>query len=421
MDKLQIPAQTKEQSKRAFPELLTDSEQLARFCEQICHDDFIAVDTEFMRGQNYYPEACLIQLAGRNHHCVVDCKSSEIDLSPVYALMLDEDVLKVFHSAEQDIELLFWLMKKTPPCNIFDTQIAAMVCGFEDKTSYARLVFSLLGISLDKREQLTNWARRPLRPEQIRYALADVIHLRQVYQKLKARMEELGRSHWLDEEMKNLTLEESIVPDPKSVWQRIRAGALKPTARALLQRLAETRERIARRDNLIRSRICSDQALLEFVRLKPSSLRDYEKISLLTPSFFRRKYHQEFGRAIVQEAYNDTHKNERHTEPQREKNTETRDIRLDESLCELLRIILRHRCAELGIAPRLVATKEELQKYVSKKNGEDATGNASARFMNNWRYDVFGSYAEKFLNGEMTLCVGADGLEITPRAALGRS
>ena len=252
--------------------IVTDTAALVRFCEQQRGASFIAVDTEFMRERTYWPILCLVQVAGPTEAAAIDALAPGMDLTPLLALMADEGLLKVFHAARQDVEIFFNL-SGTVPTPLFDTQIAAMVCGFGDAASYETLVGKLAQVSLDKSSRFTDWAHRPLTERQIRYALADVVHLRTVYEKLQQRLASNGRAGWFAEEMAGLADPVTYQSEPSEAWRRFRLrGKVDPRFFGVLRELAAWRETAARQRNLPRGRIIRDEAVLEIAAHTPKTI-----------------------------------------------------------------------------------------------------------------------------------------------------
>src|SRR5438034_6523506 len=252
--------------------VITDTETLARFCARQSGANFVAADTEFMRERTYWPILCLVQVAGPEEAAAIDALAPGIDLSPLLALMADPDTLKVFHASRQDIEIFFNL-SGTVPAPLFDTQIAAMVCGFGDAASYETLVAKLAQATLDKSSRFTDWAHRPLTERQIQYALADVVHLRTVYERLQQRLASNGRATWFAEEMAGLSDPSTYRSDPHDAWRRFRLrGRVDARFFAILRELAAWRETAAQQRNLPRGRIMRDEAVLEIAAHSPKTI-----------------------------------------------------------------------------------------------------------------------------------------------------
>ncbi|MGL5137099.1 MAG: ribonuclease D, partial [Beijerinckiaceae bacterium] len=234
--------------------LITTSEELAALCARLSEQPYVTVDTEFLRETTFWPKLCVIQLASEDEAFAVDSLAPGIDLSPFIALMRNPAVVKVFHAARQDIEII-WKMSGDTPKPLFDTQVAAMVCGFGDQASYEQLAGSLAGAKIDKSSRFTDWSRRPLTPAQIDYAVADVTHLRVVYKKLAAKLEKTGRNGWLEEELAFLTAPETYEQKPENAWLRLRSRMRKPRDVAVLMELAAWRETEAQTKDVPRSRV----------------------------------------------------------------------------------------------------------------------------------------------------------------------
>src|SRR5215471_1760550 len=253
--------------------IITDTEALAQFCTRQRGVDFIAVDTEFMRERTYWPILCLVQIAGPNEAAAIDTLAPGIDLAPLLDLMADQGTHKVFHAARQDIEIFFNLSGGSVPTPIFDTQIAAMVCGFGDAVSYETLVSRLARATLDKSSRFTDWSHRPLTERQIRYALADVVHLRTVYEKLRERLTSNGRASWIAEEAAELSDPKTYRNDPYEAWRRFRLrGRVDGRFFGVLREVAAWRESAARQRNLPRNRIMRDEAVLEIAAHSPRTI-----------------------------------------------------------------------------------------------------------------------------------------------------
>ena len=250
--------------------LISDSAALAKFCAAQRGASFVTVDTEFLRESTYWPKLCLVQIAGPEEAAAIDTLAPGIDLQPLLDLMADESVLKVFHAARQDLEIFFKLMGQVPS-PLFDSQVAAMVCGFGDSIAYDKLVMALTGVSIDKASRFTNWAERPLTDAQLSYALSDVTHLRDVYTGLSRRMDESGRGEWLEDEMAILRDPASYQTDPELAYLRIKSRTAKPKFLAVLQRVAAWREREAQSRNQPRNWVLRDDALLNIAAQAPTS------------------------------------------------------------------------------------------------------------------------------------------------------
>ena len=234
--------------------IITDFSSLTEFCDRLSNSAYVTVDTEFIREKTYWPQLCLIQLANETEASVIDVMANDLDLTPVLELMANENVLKVFHAARQDLEIFFKLAKCLP-APIFDTQIAAMVCGFGESVGYETLVNSIIGEPIEKSSRFTDWAARPLTEKQIAYALGDVTHLRKIYKTLKFKLSESGRDEWLSEEIRKLTNEKIYIASPREAWRRLKIRNPKPRMLAILQEVAAWRETEAQERDLPRNRV----------------------------------------------------------------------------------------------------------------------------------------------------------------------
>ena len=257
--------------------LITETDALARACRGLSHADYITVDTEFMRERTYWPRLCLVQIGGPDETAMIDALAPDLDLAPLFALMADTGVLKVFHAARQDIEIFHHLSGEVP-APIFDTQVAAMVCGFGDSVGYDTLVAKLAKARIDKSSRFTDWARRPLTDKQLQYALSDVTHLRVAYEKIARRLERTGRAGWLDEEMAVLTDPATYAADPDEAWRRIKTRGRDPRFFALLREVAAWREREAQRRDVPRNRVLRDEALAEIAAHAPQTVEDLSRV-----------------------------------------------------------------------------------------------------------------------------------------------
>ena len=255
---------------------------MAAFCDRLRGTEFVTVDTEFMRETTYWAKLCLVQVAGPDEAYCIDPLAPGIDLAPLYALLADPKILKVFHAGRQDLEIFFHATGKVP-APVFDTQVAAMVCGFGDQVGYETLVAKLAGAQLDKSQRFTDWSLRPLTERQVKYALADVTHLRKAYVTLRKMLEKSGRTAWLQEELATLTDPATYQNEPKDSWRRIKARTRSPRMLAVLQALASWRETTAQAMDMPRQRVAKDDALLELAASLPSNVEDIKRSRLAKP------------------------------------------------------------------------------------------------------------------------------------------
>ena len=383
--------------------LITDSAALARFCLEQKGAGFVAVDTEFMRERTYWPVLCLVQVAGPKCAAVIDALAPEIDLAPLLALMAEPNVLKVFHAARQDIEIFFNLSGAVPE-PLFDTQIAAMVCGFGDAASYETLVSKLVRTALDKSSRFTDWANRPLTERQIRYALADVVHLRTVYEELQQRLALNGRAGWFAQEMAGLTDPATYRSDPREAWRRFRLrGRVDPRFFGVLRELAAWREIAARQRNLPRGRIMRDEAVVEIAAHTPRTIEALARTRSLGKGVAEGRLGGEILEA-VERGIADT-KAGQPPVPSRA------DLPSGLGpLVELLRVLLKQRCEEHQVAQKLVASGEDLELIAA----DDA---APVPALSGWRHEIFGKDALALKRGRLALTVRGNRVALVePRA-----
>lgn len=366
--------------------LVTDTDTLAAVCQRIAAEPYVAIDTEFLRDKTYYSRLCLVQLAGKDDVVAVDTLAADIDLSPLYELLVNPSVLKVFHAARQDVEIFVNQMEAVP-APMFDTQIAAMVCGFGDAVSYDRLVRALTGVNIDKTSRFTDWSHRPLSEHQIEYALADVIHLRPSYEKLAKRLEKTGRSGWLAEEMAVLTDMATYRVEPDEAWKRLKTRSSKPKFLAVLRALAAWRELEAQTRDIPRNRVLRDDALVDIAAQAPTTADELSR----SRSFNRDSANGKTGRAIL-EAVAEALESPKETWP---KVVDQRDKPQGrQPVAELLRVLLKVQCDAHDVAPKLVASADDLDAIAA-----DDTADVPA--MKGWRREVFGDAALAVKHGRL--------------------
>jgi ribonuclease D len=371
--------------------LITENDALARFCAEQKAASFIAVDTEFIRERTYWPILCLVQVAGPKAAVAIDPLAAGIDLTPLLALMADPNVLKVFHAARQDVEIFFNLSGSVPD-PLFDTQVAGMVCGFGDAASYETLVGKLAQTSLDKSSRFTDWSNRPLTERQIRYALADVVHLRTVYEKLQQRLASNGRASWFAEEMAGLTDPATYRSDPREAWRRFRLrGRVDPRFFGVLRELAAWRETAARQRNLPRGRIMRDEAVLEVAAHVPKTIEALAR----TRSLGRGVAEGKLGREILEAVQRGLSEATALAPPFPAKTDVPAGVG---PLVDLLRVLLKQRCEEHQVAQKLVASAEDLEMIA-------ADDNVPVPALSGWRHEIFGRDALALKNGALALTV----------------
>jgi ribonuclease D len=382
--------------------LIADTDALTAFCSRQTTAAYIAVDTEFMRDKTYWPQLCLVQIAGPEEAAAIDVLAPGIDPAPLYALLTDPNVLKVFHAARQDIEV-FYHLTGAVPAPLFDTQVAAMVCGFGESVSYETLASKLAGARLDKSSRFTDWAQRPLTERQLNYALADVIHLRTAYEKIRARLERNGREHWLEDEMAELTDPATYCVEPEEAWRRFKLRGGNGRFLAILRELAAWRERAAQQRNLPRNRIVRDESLLEIAAHAPRTIADLARTRSLGKGVAEGKFGAELMAAVERGL----------AVPESEQPRLAPRAELPSGLgpvVDLLRVLLKLRSEENDVAQRLVANSEDLEMIA-------ADDRAPVRALTGWRYDLFGRDALELKRGRIALTANGRKIRVVTLAA----
>ncbi|MEM7546856.1 MAG: ribonuclease D [Pseudomonadota bacterium] len=383
--------------------LIASQDELAATCSLMAQAPYVTVDTEFMRERTYWPQLCLVQLArplddsGQENAVIID-PLADLDLTPLFDLMRDTSVLKVFHAARQDVEIFVKLMGDVPQ-PLFDTQIAAMVCGYGDQVGYETLVKSIVKQGLDKSSRFTDWARRPLSAKQLSYAVGDVTHLRVIYEKLAADLAGNGRTHWVSSETDTLNARETYVIEPKDAWQRLKTRSTDGRFLGVARALAEWREREAQGRDVPRGRILKDDAVLEIAAARPTT-REQLLASRSLQREGRKSETCEAILAVVQEGLSNPVRNV--PEPPRKHNKQG-----GQAVAELLRVLLKARADDLGVAQRLIASASDLDELVY--GDEDI-----ARALKGWRREAFGDDALRLKRGEIGLAVGRKGVRVIP-------
>lgn len=370
---------------------IADGAALAAFCGRQRQAAYVTVDTEFMRDRTYWPQLCLVQLAGPDEAVVVDALAAGLDLQPLFDLLSDGAVLKVFHAARQDIEI-FYHLSGVVPHPVFDTQVAGMVCGFGESVAYDKLVARLAGARIDKSSRVTDWARRPLSDTQLRYALSDVTHLRVAYEKLAQKLEKNGRANWLDEEMAILTAPETYRTDPEEAYRRIKARGGNRRFHAVLRAVAALREREAQARDLPRNRLLRDESLLEIAAHRPTSEEQLAKVRGMGGGTARSKIGQSVLEAV--QAVADIPDQDLPKPPEREE----MPVGIG-PLSELLRVLLKTNAERHQVAQKLIASGDDLEKIAAGRvEGVPA--------MSGWRAKIFGDDALALCRGELALAAG---------------
>ena len=371
-------------------ELIASTDALAEACARLSAHPFVTVDTEFMRETTYYPKLCLIQMAAPDGEGIlVDPLAEELELGPFMDLMANEAVLKVFHSARQDLEIV-WNLGGIVPHPLFDTQVAAMVCGYGDSVSYEQLVNDLAKARVDKSSRFTDWSRRPLSDAQLTYALSDVTHLVKVYEALSADLERTGRSEWLAEEMEVLTSPDTYRADPANAWKRLSGRMRKPKEIAVLMEVAAWREREAQDRDVPRSRVLKDEAVIDVATAQPRSVEALGRLRSIPSGFERSRTGAEILAAVERGLERDPK-----TVPVPER-SRTRGGG-GAALVELLKVLLKAVAEAERVAPKIIATVDDLEGIAEEGESADVAA------MHGWRRRLFGDKAVALRAGRLGL------------------
>lgn len=368
--------------------IITDTEALAESCADFAKHDFVTVDTEFLRESTFWPILCLIQVAGPDDAVIIDPMADGIDLAPFFELMADTSVVKVFHAARQDVEIIYNLGNLLPD-PIFDSQVAAMVCGYGDSIAYNMLVAKIVGAQIDKSSRFTDWSRRPLTEKQLDYALADVTHLRDVYLSLKSQLEKQGRSHWLLEEMKVLTTPQTYDLPVELAWRRLKMRVRKSIDLAVMQKVAQWRESEARGRDVPRGRVIKDDAIYEIAQQHPRDEKALSRLRGLPRGFEKSRYATGLLEAV--ETALAIPKDELPVVPRPSRSPEG-----TAAATELLKVLLKVVAEQHGVAGKVIATVDELEKIA-------ADDEADVPALQGWRRELFGKQALELKRGDISL------------------
>ncbi len=385
-------------------ELITKQEELTAFCQHLAAQPYIAVDTEFMREKTYWPILCLVQAAGDGVEGIIDPLADGLDLSPFLKVLAKPDTIKVFHAARQDVEIFYKLMGAVPT-SIFDTQIAAMACGFGDQIGYEPLMRDLVGAQIDKGSRFTDWAQRPLTDAQLTYALSDVTHLRDAYPVLLEMLSCDGRDEWVAEEMHALTAPGLYHIQPEEAWTRLKLRNVRPKELGPLIKLAEWREKQAQDRDLPRNRIMKDDGLFELARLRPKTAQEMSRARSVAKGFERSDAGQALLRALCEgvaldrDALPEIDRSERKSPPPAD-------------VVDLLRVLLKRQCEVHKVAPKLIANASDIEAIAQLPLTEITPGQPLPEMpvFQGWRFQIFGEPALKLKRGE--LCLGLNGRKI---------
>jgi len=381
------------------PLIITQPDELERVCDLLSLADYVTVDTEFMRESTYWPKLCLIQIASCDYEALIDplavggLDAQKAFRGPFFRLMADETVTKVFHSGRQDIEIIHNLAGLIPK-PVFDTQIAAMVCGFGDSVGYVALVNKLCKTKLDKSSRFTDWSRRPLSRNQLTYALADVTHLRDVYEKLRDQLHETGREHWLAEEMADLTDPANYRARPEEAWRRLKLRVRNRRQLAVLMELAGWRERTAQQQDQPRQRILKDDAINDIAAQAPQTTEELARLRTVSEGFAKSGRGREILASVASGLERDL------DDVPEVKRGEPMPAEA-QAVAELLRVLLKAVAARNHVAPRLIATSEDLDRIAMDDE-------ADVHALHGWRRALFGEQALALKSGRLALGI-ADG------------
>lgn len=378
--------------------IITTDSELKAFCETIADAPYITIDTEFLRDTTYYPVLCLFQVAapGIDPIGIDPIKNPDIDFEPLFDLLFDPDLLKVCHAGRQDMEILFHMTGRLPH-PVFDTQIAAMVCGYGDQVGYDKLVQAITGIPVDKSSQFTDWSRRPLSDKQLDYALGDVTHLRDVYESLVKQLEKTGRVEWIQEEMMALTDQSTFEIDENTLWQRIKVKSSVPKVLARLRGLAAWRELEARRRDVPKTRIIKDDGLANIAMNRPKDKDALSKIRMVQGDQIRK-----FGDGVMEvlDAV-DALPASAYPAPKQRRKFSAKSA----PIYEMLRMLQKIQCAKHNVSPKLVACTADLEALAMDDK-------ADVPAMHGWRHKIFGQYAIDMKHGKTGLTIHEGDVEV---------
>jgi ribonuclease D len=369
--------------------LITTTADLAAACERMSRHNFVTVDTEFLRETTYYPLLCVAQMAIADEAVVIDALAEGLDLAPFFKLMANEGVLKVFHAARQDIEIV-WHQAKLIPHPVFDTQVAAMVLGYGESISYEQLVQRITGDAIDKSSRFTDWSRRPLSAAQVSYAMSDVTHLREVFLSLSADLQRRGRSEWVGEEMEVLTSPDTYRADPEIAWERLKTRVRKPRELSVLIEVAAWREREAQSRDVPRGRVLKDEAIGDIAIHAPTTTERLASLRSLPRGFERSKWGAEIIDAVKRGLARNPAELPRLDKPRQGAN--------GSATVELLKVLLRMASEQHGVAAKVIATVEDLERIALDDR-------ADVPALHGWRREMFGEQAIALKRGRLALAV----------------
>ena len=367
--------------------LISTSKDIQNLCNKLSKEKFICIDTEFIREKYYFAKLCLLQIGdSKGNGWAIDTLIKGIDLSPVYSLLLDPEILKVFHAPRQDLEIIYKLMDKIPR-PIFDTQSAGMACGFGDSVSYEVLVKNLLEIKIDKSSRYSDWSKRPLHIKQLEYAIADVTYLSKVYQFLNKQITKNKRSVWIKEEVEKFYDTDLYKVDPYSVWQKIKIKHSNPRTSCILREIAALREQLAIKNNLQKNMILKDDILVKISLNPPRNINDLKKIRGLPYSKLSNNIKNLIILAVNKGKNSDINKGI-------SKKTHIKS-KAQKSLIDMLNILLKNTAETHNISTKLIGNKKDMEKL--------ASGISNIKILEGWRYDLFGKTALQFIEGKIAI------------------
>lgn len=368
--------------------IITDNNTLKDFYNKCIKEKVLAIDTEFIRDNTYYPSLCLVQIAGENFSAAIDPLSG-IEMQPIWDLLANETILKVFHSARQDIEIFLHLTGEIPK-SIYDTQIAAMFCGLGDQVGYEKLVNKFLDISINKENQFTNWLQRPLTKNQLDYAISDVTHLIRIYYLISQLIKELKRDSWVEKETNHLTNRSLYITEPKTAWERIKIKQANRETLNYLKDLASWREIECKKRNIPRNRLIRDETLVNIAILKPYEINKLKKIRGISKNLSNDDYNQ------IIETLKHSRKCNSNQWPQMNNTYKKQNI--DKCCLELLRLLLTYCSDKSGLAQKLIADSEDLRDVLYEPN-------ENHKIFKGWRKEVFGNYVRLLLEGKLAFSI----------------
>ncbi|MCP5432574.1 MAG: ribonuclease D [Alphaproteobacteria bacterium] len=381
-------------------QIVTSTSELDVLTARLSRGAYVTIDTEFMRDATYWPKLCLVQLAGEGTEAIVDPLADGIDLAPLLALLAETRVVKVFHAARQDIEIFFHLTGEIP-APVFDTQVAAMVCGFGDSVAYDTLARQLAGADIDKSSRFTDWSRRPLSEKQLTYALGDVTHLRTVYAELARRLEATGRADWLAEEMAVLTSPETYRLDPATAWKRLKLRSQNRRFLAIAAEVAAWREVEAQKRDLPRPRILKDEAITEVAASAPESVAELSQLRAVPRGIAEGRMGEAILKAVARAKALPKHELPEAGEPRARAEAPAHVV-------ELLKVLLRIKAEAHGVAAKLIASSADLEKLALDDG-------AAIPALAGWRREIFGAEAIELKHGRLLLGLDEGRLFTAPR------